>query len=176
MTELEDQMIKELLESDAEVKTEMRGRLTSWKDIFQFVFAGKARFTLVSVDSGRRFTYRVTKKKPPENDAEQRTFDRYGQAYFVSLLRGPDNSSDYAYMGVIDNGGFKTTTSSRVSKDAESHVAFAWFLARMSKGGAPCTKLEFWTEGRCGRCGRGLTVPTSVNAGFGPECIGRLGE
>jgi len=27
---------------------------------------------------------------------------------------------------------------------------------------------------RCGRCGRVLTVPESVESGFGPECIGRL--
>ena len=161
---------------ETEVATTMRGRLTAWKDIFQFVFAGNARFTLVSVETGKRFTYRVAKKKPPETEDDRRKLERYGQAWYVSLLRGPDNFSDYAYMGVLDNGGFKATTNSRVSKDADSHRAFSWFLRRMSEGGAPCAKLEFWTEGHCGRCGRGLTVPTSVNAGFGPECIGRLGE
>jgi hypothetical protein len=30
--------------------------------------------------------------------------------------------------------------------------------------------LEVWHEGRCGRCGRALTVPESVERGIGPEC------
>jgi hypothetical protein len=31
--------------------------------------------------------------------------------------------------------------------------------------------LEFWHEGRCGRCGRRLTVPDSIASGYGPECV-----
>jgi hypothetical protein len=32
-----------------------------------------------------------------------------------------------------------------------------------------------WHEGRCGRCGRRLTVPESIESGYGPECIGKIG-
>jgi hypothetical protein len=32
-----------------------------------------------------------------------------------------------------------------------------------------------WHEGRCGRCGRKLTVPESIESGFGPECASILG-
>jgi hypothetical protein len=31
--------------------------------------------------------------------------------------------------------------------------------------------LEIWHEGSCLRCGRKLTVPESIESGYGPECI-----
>jgi hypothetical protein len=36
--------------------------------------------------------------------------------------------------------------------------------------------LEIWHEGRCGRCGRKLTVPESIHNGYGPECIHLIGS
>jgi hypothetical protein len=29
---------------------------------------------------------------------------------------------------------------------------------------------EVWHEGKCGKCGRALTVPSSILTGIGPEC------
>jgi hypothetical protein len=34
--------------------------------------------------------------------------------------------------------------------------------------------VEFWHEGKCGRCNRKLTVPSSIESGFGPECINHV--
>lgn len=145
---------------------EQRGRLVEWKDIRLFVFAGNATFTLRSVETGARFTYKVRRAKE-EN--------RSGTVpYFVSLLRGPSNEEDYAYMGIIDERGFHATTKSRVGTEAASHKAFQFLLARMRAGGSPCVTMEFWHEGRCCRCGRKLTVPESVQDGIGPECKGRM--
>jgi hypothetical protein len=28
-----------------------------------------------------------------------------------------------------------------------------------------------WHEGSCARCGKKLTVPESIESGFGPECV-----
>ena len=36
--------------------------------------------------------------------------------------------------------------------------------------------IELWHEGRCGKCGRVLTVPTSISTGFGPDCLRRLNK
>ena len=56
-----------------------------------------------------------------------------------------------------------------------SFQAFAWFLASLSRPGTELPEqLEFWHAGRCGRCGRRLTVPASIASGFGPECAGRI--
>lgn len=142
-----------------------RGRLTTWQAVRAFVFAGNATFTLVSVATGTRFTYKVREAERKENNA---------RLWFVSLLRGPNNEEDFAYMGVIDAKGFRSTKKSRISPDAASHKAFAWFYVRMEQGGAMATTLEVWHEGKCGRCGRKLTVPESVERGIGPECAERM--
>jgi hypothetical protein len=146
-----------------------RGRMTKWDDIKAYVFAGNATFTLLSVSTQNRFTYKVRKPK----DDEERTA-KWGESFFVSLLRGPSNEDDFAYMGVIDKKGFHATNKSRMGPEAPSWKAFAYFLARMAAGGEPSTTMEFWHEGRCGRCGRKLTVPVSVARGIGPECAERM--
>jgi hypothetical protein len=44
----------------------------------------------------------------------------------------------------------------------------------MVQGKTPAeVDLEVWHEGRCGACGRRLTVPESIERGLGPECYGR---
>jgi hypothetical protein len=147
----------------------MNGKLEAWDEVKRFMLAGNATFTLVSRRTGERFTYRVRVPKKSVNPSGV-------GPYFVSLLSGPDNTADYAYMGILatDASSLKPTMGSRVSPSAKSHRAFAFFLGRMAAGGAPCTSMEVWHEGRCGRCGRALTVPSSVAAGIGPECAGRL--
>ena len=34
--------------------------------------------------------------------------------------------------------------------------------------------IEIYHDGRCGKCGRQLTVPASIETGFGPECVKML--
>jgi hypothetical protein len=36
--------------------------------------------------------------------------------------------------------------------------------------------IEIWHEGKCGKCGRQLTVPSSIETGIGPECIKTLSK
>lgn len=130
----------------------------------KFILAGKAVFTLRSNRTGTRFTYKV--RKPSE--------DKPGPpVWFVSLLTGPNNEGDYQYLGIIRDGQFQLTGKSKAKKDAPSVVAFSWFLRFAAKGEDP--HVELWHAGRCGRCGRTLTVPESVDAGFGPECIQLVG-
>jgi Family of unknown function (DUF6011) len=62
---------------------------------------------------------------------------------------------------------------SRVGREAPSAKAFDWAWRALTKGTMPAN-LEVWHEGRCGRCGRKLTVPESIARGIGPECAGRM--
>lgn len=39
--------------------------------------------------------------------------------------------------------------------------------------GQDLPECEVWHEGRCGRCGRKLTVPESIETGIGPDCAKR---
>jgi hypothetical protein len=126
-----------------------------------FIQAGNATVTLRSVKTQTRFTYRVREK-----DGER------GAITFVGLLSGPDNEASYSYMGVLKPEGLKRTAKSRVSEDALSWKAFQWTWKKLSEGKMP-SELQVWHEGRCGKCGRKLTVPESIEAGIGPECASR---
>jgi len=144
---------------------DMRGRLATAADAVQFMTAGRATVTLVSKKTSQRFTYRLGA-----------TEDK--STIFVSVLTGSDNESDYSYLGRIASGpsgrifwaGRKVPRPGDVGRDAPSSKAFAWTWQNLVRGTLP-EQLEVWHEGRCGRCGRKLTVPQSVAQGFGPECV-----
>ena len=136
-----------------------------------FILAGNAYFTIRSRRTGTRFTYRVSL---PRDKEEPQGPDK---RYFVSLLTGPDNWSNYTYIGLISvrpgqPGGpeFRLTKGSKLSMDAPGVKAFAWAWARIATGQPIPAGLEVWHEGKCGRCGRKLTVPESIASGIGPEC------
>jgi hypothetical protein len=132
-------------------------RLTDPKAISQFVFAGNSRFTLVSTATGKRFTFRV------------KTAD--DKPSFVSVLNGQCNENSYEFIGtVFGKTTFRHGRKSKVSFNAPSVTAFNWFFERLLAGNIPAA-VEFWHEGRCGRCARPLTDPVSIASGFGPECV-----
>ncbi len=95
----------------------------------------------------------------------------------MKLLTGPDNTADYTYLGTVfgDPGGrltFRLTGKSRLPESAKSVQAFRWMLKRIVE----MQSLEpavLYHEGRCGACGRKLTVPESIRSGLGPVCGGR---
>lgn len=136
-------------------------QIDSMDDAREFILAGNAYFTLRSRATGTRFTYRVRASED-------------GRVHFVSVLSGSDNENAYSYFGIIKagrewrHGGAKA----RAAIDSPSVAAFAWFWRRAFED-MP-TSLEFWHEGRCGRCGRLLTVPESLARGIGPECAKRV--
>jgi hypothetical protein len=128
-------------------------------DVTDFVLAGNATFTIRSVKTDMRFTYKV--KKCPNPAANQ--------LYFVSVLTGQDNVNDFQYLGIIRAGNFVRGHKSHIGEDAPSHRAMQWFWDRVGVGTMP-DSVECWHEGKCGRCGRKLTVPDSIARGIGPEC------
>lgn len=143
---------------------DMRGRFTDALKATQFMMAGKAIVTLVSARTGNRFTYQITKSKD-------------GACHFVGLLVGSDNNSNYKYIGRISRAVFwagrKFPREGDIAKDAPSVKAFAWAWQNLIRNTVPA-ELEIWHEGSCGRCGRRLTVPSSIEQGFGPECINHV--
>ena len=122
----------------------------------EFMMAGKAICTIVNPKTGNRFTYRIKKKKNTD-------------VWFVSVLRGANNETDYEYIGCIVGGLFKTSPKSRVTTEAQSFKVFAYVYSKLVINTLP-DFIEIWHEGRCGKCGRTLTVPESIETGMGPEC------
>jgi Family of unknown function (DUF6011) len=154
---------------------ELRNKFDSAAAARQFIETGKtqngsATVTLESLKTGNRYTYKISQARDKESGLPQ-------DCFFVGVLNGPDNTADYKYIGRIARGifwaGRKFPKAGDISKDAPSVRAFDWAWRALVKGTLP-EQLAVWHEGKCGRCGRKLTVPSSVASGFGPECIGKL--
>jgi hypothetical protein len=141
-----------------------RQPFTTAAEALRFMLAGRATVTFQGRES--RFTYKISKPV----DKETGKVDANSQILFVSLLNGADNESSYQYLGYIKRGVYFHGRKSKVGADAKSAKAFDWTYRNLSRGVMP-TGLEIWHEGRCGKCGRKLTVPESIASGFGPECI-----
>lgn len=121
-----------------------------------YIFAGNATVTLKSLKTGTHFTYKIRKSDD-------------GGTYFVRLLVNPD---DYRYLGcVFDNrrDQIRITAKSCAGKDASSVKAINYTLGLLCQGHLN-DLLEIKHEGTCGRCGRALTHPESIDRGIGPEC------
>lgn len=136
----------------------------------KFITAGNAIFTISQAD-GTRHTFRVQKR-----DANK----QYPETYFVSLLTGPDNTSDYSYLGIMNPSDFTVRTTAKSCQRADSMPvrALQRVLCRVRAGELDKVRAAGWDvrhAGRCCRCARLLTTPESVDSGVGPECAEKLG-
>jgi Family of unknown function (DUF6011) len=132
-------------------------RFATAADAVAYILAGRARVTLVSIKTGTRFTYKVS--QPTEHGP-----------HFVSLLTGQNNDADFTFLGTIFEGKtYRAGKKSTIGSEAPSAVAFAWAWKMFSHNVLP-SSLEVWHEGTCGKCGRALTVPSSIASGIGPVC------
>jgi hypothetical protein len=122
-----------------------------------FILAGNAIFTVKNVETDNRFTFKVTKHKVDD-------------IYFVKVLTNPDT---FEFIGTIrKNSDFKHSMKSRIKNDAKSVLVIDYIIKKLYKNELP-NIIEIWHEGKCGRCGRRLTVPDSIESGMGPECSKR---
>lgn len=142
-------------------------RLTTVDSVRQFALAGNATLTLLSLANGTRSTYKIRR---PKKDGP----------FFVGLLRGSDNENDFDFMGSIHGavagsvGLYFHGNKSKIRPYAQGAYAFTWFWFHLRENKIS-DSIEVWHEGRCGRCGRKLTVPSSIEHGIGPECARAVG-
>jgi len=136
-------------------------KIDNIEDIMRFLFAGNTTITLKSEKSGNHYTYKVRVAKKDDITAP----------FFVSVLTGLDNYSSYSYIGILssDKKSFRLTQKSKVNKDAISFKAFDYFFKQIMKNELN-DDLSVYHEGVCGRCGRKLTTPRSIEIGLGPIC------
>lgn len=140
----------------------MNGQIAAEKAL-NFILAGKSTVTLVSKGTGTRFTYKVNRPNAQS-------------PHFVRLLNGADNRSNYSYMGRISTGQYIHDRRNRAgTADSPSAKGFRWVLYRLLAGENDLVdeQVEIWHSGKCGKCGRKLTVPASIEAGIGPVCAGK---
>jgi hypothetical protein len=131
-----------------------------------FAFAGNAILTLESLKTGSHFTFKVRQAK------DQETGEPKPGVYFVNLLSNgnADDEGNFTYLGMVRNGQFGLTKASKAGMESPSVKAWRFFMALTENHPA----LVVHHEGKCGRCGRTLTVPESIRAGIGPECITKM--
>lgn len=139
-------------------------RLNSIDDIKTFIFAGKSTFTIRNTATGNRVTFRLRKKQNRKTNLP---------LWFVTAMTGSDNEASYSFIG---------TQFSLIPKDFKPKAyaypkpveVWKWFISNLNNI-SRYPMVEVWHEGRCGKCGRKLTVPESIESGIGPECRKHIG-
>ena len=151
-----------------------RGQICTIDRLRAFMTAGSATLTIVSLKTQTRFTYKLVKSDP------EKAVKPGNEVIFVRLLSGPDNEGDFTFMGTLfpSQSGWWTyrhSAKSRIGFNAGSVAAFSYLMRVTTLAKEIPPELEVWHEGRCGRCNRKLTVPGSIEIGFGPDCAEILG-
>ena len=154
----------------------MRGQLQTVDEILNFMLAGSATMTLQAPSGAKHYTYKVKLAKSRDDDPANAPL-----RWFVNLLSGPDNTTDFTYIGMLENTQrrgdvmrFRLTRASRLGSEAMPVVWFRRLIeAIVAEDPERLSRGAFLHEGRCGKCNRKLTVPESIRTGIGPVCAGR---
>lgn len=134
----------------------MEHKMTDTEAIRQFIFGGKATFTVRSLTSGKHWSFKINKHETDD-------------VYFVKALAG-----EFYYIGYIKSGKYNNSKKLEYSEEsAATHQVMVYLLSYIQKGYLH-PKFEFFHVGKCAACGRPLTDPTSIERGFGPHCASRL--
>lgn len=149
----------------------------SLENIRKFLLAGMAIFTLTSKKTGDRRTFRVRAAEDVDGSGKP-------HGWYVDLLVGPNNTTDYRYLCFmwIDRHEELELKQNKESWATDSYRAFGWLTCEIDqvKILGLTRKQKHFEEfavfdhaGMCARCGRPLTVPESIELGLGPVCAGR---
>ena len=132
-----------------------------------FFFGGKAIFTVESLKSGEHKTFKIQQTKANPRFPTQ--------SFMLSLLTGPCNETAYEYIGIVDEstGNLRLTKASRRNEGSPDVLTFRWLMKHLFTDKV-LTNAKVHHEGKCGCCGRKLTVPESITRGIGPECWSRI--
>jgi hypothetical protein len=132
------------------------GQISNEKAL-SFILGGKAFVTFQNSSTTNRYTYKIVKHKTDD-------------IHFVHVLTSPDV---YMYLGTIMNYSFRHSRKSKINRDTKSFIVFDYVYHHLLMGTLD-PRVEIFHDGKCGRCGRQLTTPDSVQSGFGPECIKKI--
>ena len=129
-----------------------------------FMFGGKSLFTILNESTGNRFTYTLENPKDKEN------------IYFLNVFKGTENTNKrhYRYVGMFTkNLNFYITKNSKFNLESVETKALLYVVNKLKTGSLP-SFIKVFHHGKCGHCGRTLTVPSSILSGLGPKCASYL--
>lgn len=136
------------------------------KDTLNFALAGNAIFTIQNEKTGNRFTFKV--RLAQDTYKGQKT-------WFVSSLADSDNEGYYRYIGFIRAGTYRASNNLLTGMD-RTYKAADWFFSRLLAQHPLPQEVAVHHANRCGRCGRLLTTPDSIQRGLGPECAEKAAQ
>ena len=132
------------------------------EDVKPFLLSGMAIVTIEDPISKVRYTYKVTKHEGGN------------VRYDVSLLIGPDNHNDYLFICYFYAGVRTRMMIPQSLKYRRNDIQVKMFdeLLKYAMQDQILMSgiLNVYHSGKCGKCGRLLTVPSSIKAGLGPIC------
>lgn len=153
-----------------------------------FVLAGEATFT-VSNSAGKHYTYHVYRTEPTDQWPNR--------SWFIKLLTGPNNETDYQYMGRLRVKVYTRTPVIELTSKSRFIGSSAWLASTKGIEASQAVKVAQWAlkaiwhaehhgyivpahmsikhEGKCGRCGAKLTTPASIDTGMGEKCAIQAG-
>ncbi len=131
----------------------------------QFVTAGRAIFTATNTKRNTRLTFKVER---PET---------FRGEFFALVMKGSDNENDYSYVGMVKEGSLflRETKGSKYRAGSPEFDGLKVVLEIVAGRREAPAALDIQHAGKCGRCGRLLTVTESIESGIGPECAEKLG-
>lgn len=141
----------------------MSHKFESAAAVMLYALAGRAVLTMKSVPTGRHLTFKI---EVTDNNARR---------WYVSIK----DQDRFRYLGMLVDMGnsfqLLLTQKSAFYRPSVPVQAFDWFAQHVLSRNTIPPELEVMHEGKCGRCGRTLTDPQSIELGIGPECAQVMG-
>lgn len=187
--------LQHVLLEDAPIP-ELRRQVRNPIQLLQLITAGRSILTVRSHRTSARYTLRF-RRPDPEPGKKQPIWvsvlggpeggylylpdpnPAMGERFTGHEQVTPDRRA-WSFMGTIwpEEGRpwkYNHSAKSKLPETDPAVKATAW-IARMLPFSVDhlMKEADWWHEGRCGRCGRRLTVPESIESGFGPECARRI--
>jgi hypothetical protein len=141
----------------------------SLENALVFMLAGCSEFTMVSGNTGKKLYYRLDKKISSSNSDE-----------FVYWLNVGEQNGTFTYAGVLffDNNDkrFKFGRGARGKLNpSDIRVRSILFVLNNLNNNKTNMPLKIYHVGKCGRCGKRLTDPSSILTGLGATCARECG-
>jgi hypothetical protein len=123
------------------------------------MLAGNATITLKIDKAERHYTYRIKQCKDKS------------ELYFIYLLKGPDNETDYTYFGCYySDTNYYHPCKRYIDVPNRNRPTSLQRIRQLLISNENIKGLKAYHEGKCCKCGRKLTTPESILKGIGPEC------
>lgn len=163
-----------------------------------FVLGGNAIFTLQNETTGNRFTFRVrdgivSVLTGSDNLSSYTDIGNLVEGFFVpseiaQLRNIAEEAGDVWLLEFLSSLLSRNHWTERqievlrkniirhrlIPRDDPRVLAFGWLWGKLSSLTPLPANVTFHHAGRCGKCARLLTVPESIELGFGPECAGKV--